>query len=80
MKMIKNWRHSTLLNTSYKIWAKVFQLRLQALLPEVIHEGQTAFLPSHYILDVVIVQNETISWAQKSDQELIMLKLDFRKA
>lgn len=56
------------------------QIRIQQLLPEVIHPGQSAFLPSRHILDTIMTQQETISWANESEQPLIMLKLDFRKA
>lgn len=59
---------------------KVLQIRLQTILPEVIHEGQSAFFPSRFILDSVVVQHETIAWAQETNQPLIMLKLDFSKA
>lgn len=46
LEFIQHWRPITLLNTAYKILAKVLQIRLQQILPEVIHEGQSAFLPS----------------------------------
>jgi hypothetical protein len=50
------------------------------LLPEVISEDQSAFLPLRYILEIVLVTHETIQWACKSEQEMVLLKLDFRKA
>ncbi|KAG0605467.1 hypothetical protein M758_9G061900 [Ceratodon purpureus] len=80
LELITNKRPITLLNTSYKIFAKMLQIRLQRLLPDVIHDGQSAFIPGRYILDSVMVQHETIDWARRSDQALVMLKLDFRKA
>ena len=40
---------------------------------------QTAFLPTRYILDNVLVQHEAILWAREIDQEMILLKLDFKK-
>lgn len=33
-----------------------------------------------YILDTVLVQHETIAWAQETEEPLIMPKLDFSKA
>jgi len=54
-------------------------LRLQGLLQEVISLEQSAFLPLRYILDNVILQYETVQWAQDSNQDLIFLKFDFTK-
>lgn len=75
-----NWIHITLLNTSYKILAKILQLRLKPLLAEVIDLDQTAFLPTRFILDNILVTSETIDHAKRTKQTLIYLKLDFRKA
>ena len=33
-----------------------------------------------YILDNILVQTEIIEWGKKSQQDLILLKLDFKKA
>jgi hypothetical protein len=77
---LSNWRPITLLNSSYKIFAKALQIRLQVLLPDIIHADQSAFLPLRFILDNVLVQHETIAWAEESNQDLILLKLDFTKA
>lgn len=41
-----NWRPITLLNTSNKIIAKALQKRLQPLLPDIIADDQTAFVPT----------------------------------
>jgi hypothetical protein len=49
-------------------------------MPEIIHEDQTGFLPMEYILDNVLLQHEAIDWAWESGQEMLLLKLDFRKA
>jgi hypothetical protein len=70
----------TLLNVSYKIVAKALQKRIQPIMPEMIHEDQTRFLPMRYILDNVLVQHEVIDWARTSQQDLLLLKLDFQKA
>jgi hypothetical protein len=48
------------LNTSYKIYAKAFQLHLRPLLMEVINRDQTTFIPfipfiPSYILDNVFL-------------------------
>jgi hypothetical protein len=56
-----NWLPITLLNASYKIFAKVLQMRLQPILMEVIDRGQIAFFPFRFILDNVILTNGTIA-------------------
>ena len=75
-----NWRPISLLQVSYKILTKTLQLRFQPLLAEVIDADQTAFLPLCFILDNVMVVNETIQWAKESVQPMIFLKLDYMKA
>jgi hypothetical protein len=54
-KNLGNWRPITLLNIAYKILAKALQHKLQLLLPKVISEDQSAFLPLRYILDNILV-------------------------
>ena len=42
---LTNWRHATLLNSTFKDFAKALQRRFQPLLVEVIDSDQTAFFP-----------------------------------
>ena len=48
---LKNWRPITLLNTDYKILAKLLALRLSTLLDSVIHEDQSEYIRNRYIGD-----------------------------
>jgi hypothetical protein len=75
-----NWRPITLLNVSYKLYAKVLQMRLQPVLMELISPDQFAFLPMRYILDNIFLTQEIISHAMQSNQPLFFSKLDFFKA
>lgn len=77
---LTNWRPITLLNTTYKIFAKALQRRLQPLLVEVIDSGQIAFLPLWSILNNILLTHGSIQWAMESNQDSIFLKLDFSKA
>jgi exonuclease III len=79
-KALTNWRPITLLNLSYKIFAKALQLRLQPILSEIIGCEQSAFLPLRFILDNILLTQETLAWADQSRQDLLFLKLDFSKA
>ena len=58
---LTNWRPITLLNISYKIYAKALQLRLQPVLTDIVSSTQSAFLPRRFILDNLLLTQETIS-------------------
>jgi hypothetical protein len=47
---------------------------------EIINPDQSAFLPLRFILDNVLLTQETLEWAEYSNQPLVFLKLDFSKA
>lgn len=64
----------------YKVYAKALQLRLQPVLMELISFDQSAFLLMRFILDNLLLTQETMSGAEKSNQALLFLKLDFSKA
>ena len=68
-----NWRPLTLLNVTYKMLAKLLQLRLSSMLPKVISPDQTAFVPARFILDNILLTHETIDWARRSKQRLLFL-------
>ena len=50
------------------------------MLRDVISPEQTAFLPLRFILDNIVLTQETLHWARTSKQPTIFLKLDFSKA
>jgi hypothetical protein len=77
---LNNWHPITLLNISYKFFAKALQIRLQPVLMEVISPDQSAFLPMRFILDNIYLTHETIAYAKQTHQPLLFLKLDFSKA
>jgi len=47
---------------------------------EVVDTEQTTFIPMKYILDNVLLVEETIDWAWQSNQPLVFFKLYFTKA
>jgi hypothetical protein len=59
---LTNWQPITLLNVSYKIFAKALQLRLQPVLMEMISHDQSAFLPMQFILDNILLTQGTMVW------------------
>lgn len=63
---LTNWRPIALLNVSYKLFAKVLQLRLQPILYEINSDDQSAFLPHRFILDNIFMTQETLDWTHQS--------------
>ena len=77
---VQNFRPISLLNTSYKILAKVYANRMKPLLHHWILPSQTGFVPNRCILDNIFLAFEAIEWTLENKQDLSMLLLDFEKA
>jgi len=77
---LENWRPITLLGSLYKILAKTLARRLQVFLPSIIRLGQTGFVKGRSILDNTFLAQEAQDWAEESNQDLVLLLLDFKKA
>lgn len=77
---ISDWRPITLLNLIYKLIAKLLALRLNTLLPDLISEQQSSFVPGRYILDNVSIAWLVKDWLAHSLLSTLFLKLDFEKA
>ena len=61
-KDLNHWRPITLLPLIYKIFAKTLQMRLQSILRDVISPEQTIYLPLMFILDNIMLTQETLHW------------------
>jgi hypothetical protein len=77
---IQNFRPISLLNTPYKIIAKVYASRMKPLLHHWILPSQTGFVPNRGILDNIFLAFEAMEWTMENKQDLSMLLLDFEKA
>ena len=77
---IQNFRPISLLNTLYKVVAKIYANRMKPLLHHWILPSQTGFVPNRCILDNIFLAFEAIEWTLESGQEISMLLLDFEKA
>jgi len=77
---LSNWRPITLLGSTYKVLAKMLVGRIQAFLPHIIRPNQTGFVEGRSILDNTFMAQESLDWVVESNQDFVMLLLDFEKA
>ena len=75
-----DYRPIALCNTVYKIFSKILAIRLKVLLPKIISEEQTGFVPGRSILDGILTIQETIHSTSKSKEPRMFMKLDIQKA
>jgi len=77
---LKNWRPLTLLNTDYKILAKLFASRLKHTLLDFISSDQTGFVPNTYIGTNVNKILNFINHCQDHNIEGMLISIDYEKA
>jgi mannosylglycoprotein endo-beta-mannosidase len=77
---LSNWRPITLLGSTYKVLAKVLAGRIKAALTHIIRPNQTGFVEGRSIIDNTFMAQEAFEWAEESEQDLVLLLLDFEKA
>ena len=81
-----NYRPIALLQTTYKIMAKVMAARVQNVLGPLIHEGQQGFVRGRDIHSSIHVMREAMTYLTKQQSKAppaeasCVVLLDFRKA
>jgi len=77
---IKDWRPVTLLNTNYKITAKVLANRIKSVLPSIINDDHTGFMKSRFTGENIRLIDCIIQYAAKENIPGLLLFIDFEKA
>jgi hypothetical protein len=76
----RDYRPITLLNTDYKIFARVLAGRVHSVLGGVLHPSQYCGSPGKSIFDAVATVRDAIAYAEVSRSPLCVLSLDFAEA
>ena len=80
LRFLSNWRPISLLNTDYKILAKLLAKRLQPILPDIIDNDQSAYIKGRNISDNVRSIWDLIEYTSLSRKPAYILFIDFEKA
>lgn len=76
-----HFRPISLCNVAYKTITKVLANKLKLVLPELIKEGQTSFIPGRHITENIIIAQEVIhSMSKKKKGKYMAIKIDLHKA
>ena len=79
-RKISNWRPISLINVDVKIGSKAIAMRLQAVLPKIIHHNQHAYVKGRTINDAVRTIDDILEYTERYGINGKMLAVDFQKA
>ena len=79
-EFLKNWRPISLLNVVYKIGSSCIANRIKNVLPDLINEDQTGFVPGRYIGDNLRLIYDIIYYLKNENQPGLLISIDFEKA
>ena len=80
IRLLKNWRPISLLNTDYKILAKLLANRLQKVIPSLVSEDQSGYIKGRYIGENIRLILDIIEYTNLKINPGIIIFLDFEKA
>ncbi len=79
-QFLKNWRPISLLNVSYKLASACISNRIKSVLPNVISEDQTGFVPNRFIGENIRLLYDILNYTENHQIPGMLLLIDFEKA
>ena len=79
-RKINNWRPISLVNLDAKIASKAIALRLQSILPRIIHHNQNAYVKERNIFDAIRTIDDVLEYTKRRKIDGRMIAIDFKKA
>jgi len=76
----EDYRPITLLNTDYKVLARMIAARVRPILAELLHPSQYFGVPGNTIFDAVVTVRDAIAYAETTRRPLCVVSLDFKQA
>ena len=76
----EGYRPIALLNSDYKLLARILANRLRPVLEEHLRTSQFCSVPGNSIIEAVSIIREAVAHAEVTDTPLCVLTLDFREA
>ena len=81
LRLLKNWRPITLLNTDYKIFTHAIKNRIMQAVPQLISSSQSGFQPGKSTSDNLILMYLVLEYFQNNpEEEGLLLEIDYEKA
>ena len=80
IKDLKNWRPISLLNTDYKILAKIIMLRLSRVMSSLVDLDQTCSVLGHSITSNVTLLRDMLDYIDRTNETGILVSFDQEKA
>ena len=77
---LKNWRPISLLNVDAKIASKVIAERVKRVLPYLIHENQSGYVPGRSICENIRSILDIMEYTKDNNKPGILFFIDFEKA
>jgi len=79
-QFLNDYRPISLIGCMYKIVAKVLANRMKKVMAFIVDETQSTFIEGRHLLHSVLIANEVIDEAKRSNKSCPIFKVDYEKA